>query len=353
MQFSAAQIASILQGTVEGDPTRTVQGFGKIEEASVGQLSFLANPKYEQYLYTTAASIIIVNDALTLSAPVSATLIRVPDAYAAFATLLAKYQELTTAALEGIQQPSYISNSVSIGNGVYVGAFAYISENVRIGNQVKIFPGVFVGKNVILGDQVVLHPGVVIYHDCILGNRVTIHAGTVIGSDGFGYAPNSDGTVSKVPQIGNVKLEDDVEIGANVTIDRATIGSTLIRKGVKLDNLIQIAHNVEIGEQTVIAAQTGISGSTKVGKGVMMGGQIGIVGHIQIADGSKIGAKSGVTKSLKQPNNTWHGNPAIDFSSSMRQQALTRQLPELEKRVAELERMMKDLGNINSKPLDP
>lgn len=350
MQFSAAQIATILQGTVEGDATLTVQGFGKIEEAIEGQLSFLANPKYEQYLYTTQASVVIVNYSLTLTAPVSATLIRVQDAYSAFATLLATYQKLTTAALEGIQQPSYISSSVSLGSGVFVGAFAYISDQVRLGNQVKIFPGVFIGNNVVLGDQVVLHPGVVIYHDCVIGNRVTIHAGSVIGSDGFGYAPQSDGTLSKVPQIGNVQVEDDVEIGANVTIDRATIGSTIIRKGVKLDNLIQIAHNVEIGEQTVIAAQTGISGSTKVGKGVMMGGQIGVAGHIHIADGSKIGAKSGVTKSLKQPNNTWHGNPAIDFSSSMRQQAHTRQLPELEKRVAELEKMVKDLANINTKP---
>ena len=311
MQFTASQIALMIQGKVEGDALATVQGFGKIEEAVAGQLSFLANPKYEQYLYTTGATIIIINESLALTESVSATLIRVPDAYSAFAILLGKYQELTTAALAGIQQPSYISSTAKMGTGVFVGAFAYI------------------GDNVVIGDRVVLHPGVVVYHDCIIGNQVTIHAGSIIGSDGFGYAPQSDGSLSKVPQIGNVRIEDQVEIGANVTIDRATIGSTIIRKGVKLDNLIQIAHNVDIGEQTVIAAQTGISGSTKVGKQVMMGGQVGVAGHIQVADGSKVGAKSGITKSLKTPHLTWHGNPAIDFTTSMRQQAHTRQLTEL------------------------
>jgi UDP-3-O-[3-hydroxymyristoyl] glucosamine N-acyltransferase len=350
MQFTASQIAMMIQGKVEGDAMTSVNGFGKIEEALSGQLSFLANPKYEQYLYTTGASIIIINESLSITGSVAATLIRVPDAYSAFATLLGKYQALTTAALEGVQQPSYVSSSVKMGTGVFVGAFAYIGEKVQLGNQVKIYPGVFIGNNVVIGDQVVLHPGVIIYHDCIIGNQVTIHAGSVIGSDGFGYAPQSDGSLSKVPQIGNVRIEDQVEIGANVTIDRATIGSTIIRKGAKLDNLIQIAHNVDIGEQTVIAAQTGISGSTKVGKQVMMGGQVGVAGHIQVADGSKVGAKSGITKSLKTPNQTWHGNPAIDFTASMRQQAYTRQLPDLEKRIAELEKMVRDLANMYTKP---
>lgn len=350
MQFTAAQIAMMIQGKVEGDAQASVTGFGKIEEAVAGQLSFLANPKYEQYLYTTGASIVIINESLSLTGSVAATLIRVPDAYSAFATLLGKYQELTTAALEGIQQPSYVSSSAKMGSGVFVGAFAYIGEKVQLGDQVKIFPGAFIGKNVVIGNQVVVHPGVIIYHDCVIGNQVTIHAGTVIGSDGFGYAPQSDGSLSKVPQIGNVRIEDQVEIGANVTIDRATIGSTIIRKGVKLDNLIQIAHNVDIGEQTVIAAQTGISGSTKIGKQVMMGGQVGVAGHIHVADGSKVGAKSGITKSLKTPNQTWHGNPAIDFTTSMRLQAHTRQLPELEKRIAELEKLVRDLTNMYTKP---
>jgi len=350
MQFTASQIALMIQGTVAGDALATVQGFGKIEEAVAGQLSFLANPKYEQYLYTTGATIVIINESLVLTESVSATLIRVPDAYSAFAILLGKYQELTNAALAGIQQPSYISSSATMGADVFVGAFAYVGDNVQLGNQVKIFPGVFIGNNVVIGDRVVLHPGVVVYHDCNIGNQVTIHAGSIIGSDGFGYAPQSDGSLSKVPQIGNVRIEDQVEIGANVTIDRATIGSTIIRKGVKLDNLIQIAHNVDIGEQTVIAAQTGISGSTKVGKQVMMGGQVGVAGHIQVADGSKVGAKSGITKSLKTPHLTWHGNPAVDFTTSMRQQAHTRQLPELEKRIAELEKLVRDLANMYAKP---
>ncbi|MFM9021920.1 MAG: UDP-3-O-(3-hydroxymyristoyl)glucosamine N-acyltransferase [Sediminibacterium sp.] len=350
MQFSAAQIALLVQGKVEGDPQVTVHSFGKIEEAVAGQLSFLANPKYEQYLYTTGASVILLNEQLPLQQKVDATLIRVPDAYSAFATLLAKYQEMTTAALEGIQQPSYISSSAQLGTGVYVGAFAHIGDNVQLGNQVKIFPGVCIGNNVIIGNQVLIHPGVVIYHDCIIGNNVTIHSGTVIGSDGFGFAPQSDGTLSKVPQIGNVVIEDGVEIGANTTIDRATIGSTRIGKGVKLDNLIQIAHNVEVGENTVIAAQTGLSGSIKVGKQVMIGGQVGSVGHIQIADNTKIGAKAGITKSLTQSNKTYTGFPAVEFSTDMRRQAQIKQLPELQKRVAELEKQVQELLNKGTKP---
>lgn len=350
MQFSAAQIALLVQGKVEGDPQVTVHSFGKIEEAVAGQLSFLANPKYEQYLYTTGASVILLSDQLPLQQKVNATLIRVPDAYSAFATLLAKYQEMTTAALEGIQQPSFISTSARLGTGVYIGAFAHIGDNVQAGNQVKIFPGVFIGNNVIIGNHVIIHPGVVIYHDCIIGNNVTIHSGTVIGSDGFGYAPQSDGTLSKVPQIGNVVIEDGVEIGANTTIDRATIGSTRICKGVKLDNLIQIAHNVEIGENTVIAAQTGLSGSIKVGRQVMIGGQVGSVGHIQIADNTKIGAKAGITKSLKVANKTYTGFPAVEFSTDMRRQAQIKQLPELQKRVAELEKQLRELLNKVTKP---
>jgi UDP-3-O-[3-hydroxymyristoyl] glucosamine N-acyltransferase len=343
MQFNAAQIALLINGQLQGDAMVSVDGFGKIEEAKSGQLSFLANPKYEEFLYTTQASIIIINEAQELKTPITATLIRVADAYSAFAILLAKYQELKTQQLVGIQQPSFIAPTAILGDNIFVGAFTYIGENCRIGNNVKLFPGVILGNNVTIGENSIIHAGVKIYFDCVVGKNVTIHAGTVIGSDGFGYAPQADGMLKKVPQIGNVVIKDFVEIGANATIDRATMGSTIIHEGVKLDNLIQIAHNVEIGDHTVIAALTGISGSTKVGKYVMMGGQVGTAGHIHIADGSKIAGKSGITKSIREPNKSFNGNPATDFSSSLRIQALTRNLPDLEKRVKELEKMVNQL----------
>lgn len=343
MTFTAAQIAMIINGKIEGDATASVQSFGKIEEAVAGQLSFLANPKYEEYLYTTQASIIIVNDSLVLKQNITTTLLRVPDSYTAFATLLSKYQEMVTQQLQGIQQPSYIAESATLGENIFVAAFVYISENVKLGNGVKLFAGVFLGNNVTVGDNTILHAGVKIYHDCKLGKNICVHAGTVIGSDGFGFAPQSDGTYKKVPQIGNVVIEDFVEIGANATIDRATIGSTLIKKGAKLDNLIQVAHNVEVGTNTVIAAQSGISGSTKIGNNVMIGGQAGIAGHITIADGSKINGQSGVSKSIKQPNTAVTGTPAFDFTASLRSQAIGRSLPDLEKRVKELENLVKQL----------
>lgn len=343
MQFSAAQIAVLINGKVEGDPNIAVGSFGKIEEATAGQLSFLANPKYEDYLYTTSASIVIVNDSLELRQAVNASLIRVPDAYSAFATLLTKYQELRTQQLVGRQDPSYVSDSATLGEGVFIGAFAYIGEKARIGNQVKIFPHVYIGNNVTIGDNSIIHPGVKIYYDCKIGRQVTIHAGSVIGSDGFGFAPQADGSFKKVPQIGNVVVEDGVEIGANATIDRATIGSTTIKAGAKLDNLIQVAHNVEVGHNTVIAAQAGVSGSTKIGNNVMIGGQAGIVGHISIADGSKINAQSGVSKSIKTPNTAVTGSPAFDYTSALRSQAVSRNLPDMEKRLKELEQLVKQL----------
>ena len=343
MQFTAAQIAMIINGKVEGDPETLVQSFGKIEEAQAGQLSFLANPKYEEYLYRTKASLVIINASQELKEPVSATLIRVPDAYSAFATLLAKYQEMATQKLTGIQEPSYISKSAKFGQQVYIGAFSYLGENVVLGNNVKIFPNVFLGDHVKINDNTIVHPGVKIYHDCVIGKNVTIHAGTVVGSDGFGFAPQADGSFKKVPQIGNVVVEDFVEIGANATIDRATIGSTLIKSGAKLDNLIQVAHNVEVGNNTVIAAQAGVSGSTKIGNNVMIGGQAGIVGHIQIADGSKINAQSGVSKSIKTPNAAVTGSPAFEYTSALRSQAVSRKLPDLEKKIAELEQLVKQL----------
>lgn len=344
LEFSAQQIAMMIQGQVEGDASVTVKNFGKIEEATKGQISFLANPKYEEFLYSTAASIIIVNEKQSLKQKIDATLIRVPDAYAAFATLLTKYHELKAQHLVGIQTPSFIAPSAQLGEQHFIAAFAYINEGAILGTNVKIFSNTVIGENVKIGNNVTIHPGVVVYADCIIGNNVTIHSGSIIGSDGFGFAPKEDGSFQKVPQLGNVVIEDDVEIGANTTIDRATIGSTIIRKGVKLDNLIQIAHNAEIGSNSVIAAQSGISGSTKIGKQVMVGGQVGFAGHISVADGVKITAQSGITKSVKTPNQVLTGNPAAEQKQSLRSQVYVKNLPELEKRVQELEILVQQLS---------
>jgi UDP-3-O-[3-hydroxymyristoyl] glucosamine N-acyltransferase len=343
MQFSAAQIAMLINGKTEGDPNASVGSFGKIEEAVSGQLAFLANPKYEEFLYTTGASVIIVNESQELKQPIGGTLIRVPDAYTAFATLLTKYQEIEAQQLTGIQEPSYRAKTARLGEGVFIGAFAYVGENVVIGNNVKIHPQVYLGNNVRIGDHTVLHPGVKIYHNCVIGAHVTVHAGSVIGGDGFGFAPQADGTFKKVPQIGNVVVEDYVEIGVNAAIDRATMGSTIIRTGAKLDNLIQIAHNVDVGHHTVIAAQAGVSGSTKIGIGVMIGGQAGLVGHLQIADGARINAQSGVTKSIKSQGGAVTGSPAYEYTSALRSQAISRNLPEMERRLKELEEQIRQL----------
>lgn len=342
MTFSATQIALLINGKIEGDPNASVSSFGKIEEAKENQLSFLANPKYEEYIYSTKASVIIINEDLALKQAISATLIRVKDAYTAFAILLGKYQEMMQQQLQGVQEPAYISKSASYGQNVFIGAFAYLGDNVKIGDNTKIYPNAYIGNNVTIGNNTIIHPGVKIYHECKIGSNVVIHAGTVIGSDGFGFAPQADGTFKKVPQIGNVVIEDHVEIGANATIDRATIGSTLIKKGVKLDNLIQIAHNVEVGESSVIAAQAGVSGSTKIGKGVMIGGQAGIVGHIQLGDGAKVNAQSGVSKSI-DAGKAVTGSPAYDYTAALRSQAVNRKLPDLEKKIKELEAMIKQL----------
>ena len=344
VSFTAQQIALLIQGKIEGEATAVVNQFGKIESAMPGEISFLANPKYEDFLYTTKASIIIVNETLVLKKKIAATLIRVPDAYAAFATLLTKYQEMKNENLVGIQSPSFIASTAKLGEQNFVAAFAYIGENVKTGNNVKIFPNAVIGENVSIGNNVTVHAGVIIYSDCVLGNNITIHAGSIIGSDGFGFAPNADGSYQKIPQLGNVIIEDDVEIGSNTTIDRATIGSTIIKKGVKIDNLIQIAHNVEIGENTVIAAQVGISGSTKIGKGVMMGGQSGTIGHIVIADGIKIAARTGITKDFKEAGITLSGYPAREQSAFLRAQVAQKNLPALEKRVKELEIMVQQLS---------
>ena len=344
MQFTAQQIATLLQGKLEGDPTAKVSNVAKIEEAENGSLSFIANPKYEEYLYTSKASIIIINESLEILKPVSANLIRVKDAYSSFALLLEKYAEIISGGTKtGIEDPSYISATATIGKDVYIGAFSYIGENAVIGDDVKIYPGCYIGNNVVLGAKTKIYSGVKIYDECRLGDQVVIHSGTVIGGDGFGFAPLKDGGYKKIAQIGNVIIEDDVEIGANTTIDRATMGSTIIRKGVKLDNLIQVAHNVEIGDNTVIAAQTGISGSAKVGKNCVIGGQVGMVGHIQLADGTRINAQSGISKSVAAPYTVLNGSPAFDYKSSLKSQAIFRNLPELQQRLLRLEETVQEL----------
>lgn len=341
MQLTAAQIAVLVNGKVDGNADIAVASFGKIEEAQQGQLAFLANPKYKDFLYTTKASIIIVNNTQEIKQPITATLIKVPDAYSAFATLLDKYQQIQQQ-LTGIQQPVYIDATAKIGDNVFIGAFAYIGKNVVVGDGTKIYPSTFIGDNVTIAQHTILHPGVKIYHDCIIGSKVTIHAGSVIGADGFGFAPQADGSFKKVPQIGNVLIEDNVEIGSNTCIDRATIGSTIIKTGAKLDNLLQIAHNVEVGNNTVIAAQTGVSGSTKIGNNVMIGGQAGLAGHLIIGDGAKINAQTGVGKAVK-PGTSVTGTPFDEFRKYMRNQAFVRSLPQMEKRLKELEALVKEL----------
>ncbi|GAA4469045.1 UDP-3-O-(3-hydroxymyristoyl)glucosamine N-acyltransferase [Nemorincola caseinilytica] len=344
MQFTAQQIATLLQGRLEGDPAATVNNLAKIEEARDGDLCFLSNRKYEEYIYSSAASIIIVNETLQLTAPVNTTLIRVKDAYSSFATLLEHYNNIISGnGKTGVEQPSYVSPKARIGANVYIGAFSYVDDNAVLADGVQICPGSFVGRDVRIGKDSKIYAGVRIYQGCILGNNVIVHSGAIIGGDGFGFAPLSDGSYKKIAQIGNVVIEDDVEIGANTTIDRATMGSTIIRHGVKLDNLIQIAHNVEIGANTVIAAQTGISGSTRIGKNCVIGGQVGIVGHIQIADGTRINAQSGVSKSVTVENTTLNSSPAFDYKSSLKSQAIFRNLPELQNRLLKLEETVQEL----------
>ena len=347
MQFTALQVATLIKGKIEGDPDAKVSHVAKIEDAGEGSLSFIANPKYEEYIYSTNASVIIINEAMELRGMVKPVLIRVKDAYSSFALLLEKYNEIVArSGKKGIEQPSFVSKTASIGKDAYVGAFTYIGENVIIGDRVQVYPGCYIGDNVVINDDSKIFAGVKIYDSCSLGSRVVIHSGTIIGGDGFGFAPQKDGSYKKVPQIGNVIIEDDVEIGANTTIDRATMGSTIIRKGVKLDNLIQIAHNVEIGENTVIAAQSGISGSTKVGRNCIIGGQVGMVGHIQIADGTRINAQSGLSKSVTTANAALTGSPAFDYKSSLKSQAIFRNLPELQQRLLKLEEEVEVLSSL-------
>ncbi|MGF7231937.1 UDP-3-O-(3-hydroxymyristoyl)glucosamine N-acyltransferase [Arachidicoccus sp.] len=344
MQFSAAQIAGFINAQIEGNPEAQVKGFNNIEAAKENDLSFLANPKYETLLYKSEASVVIVNKSLVLKSLVTPTLLRVDDPYAAFATLLKVYEDMRSKKLNGIQVNSYVDETAEIGEDVYIGSFSYISEKAVIGKSSKIYPGCFVGENVQIGENTILYPGVKVYHQCILGNNIIVHAGAVIGADGFGFTPQRDGSYQKVPQIGHVIIEDNVEIGANTTIDRATLNATIIRKGVKIDNLVQIAHNVELGQNTGIAAQAGISGSTKIGKNVMIAGQAGIAGHLEIDDKTIITAQSGIGKSVKTENSILSGSPAFDHSARRRSEVVYRHLPELEKRILELEKLVKELS---------
>lgn len=345
MKFSASQIASLLNGTIEGNADAAVSGLSKIEEGKLETLSFLGNLKYTQYIYDTDASIVIVNKSLVLEKPVkkTCTLIRVEDPYACFAQLLEMYNQVK-GNKKGIEQPSYISSSAKHGNDCYVGAFAYIGENVVLGNNVKIYPHVFIGDNTKVGDNTIVYAGAKIYSDCVVGAHCTIHAGVVIGADGFGFAPNSENNYKKIPQIGNVIIEDHVEIGSNTTIDRATLGSTIIRKGVKIDNLIQIGHNVEIGENTVIAASASIAGSTKVGKNCMIGGQAGIIGHLKIADGTKIAGQTGIGNNVKKEGEAWQGSPAMPYLDFQRSFVIFRKLPQLAQKISELEKQMNSMS---------
>lgn len=342
MEFNAATLAGFLKGEIVGDPEVKVNTIAKIEEGHPGALSFLANPKYEHYIYSTRSSIVLVNSDFVPGAPISATLIKVKNAYESFASLL-QLVDQSRPRKKGIHPSAVIEPSATVGKDVYIGSFVYVGENCVVGDGCSLFPNVFVGDNTKLGTGCTLNPGVVVYRDCIIGNNCTVHAGSVIGSDGFGFAPQSDNEFMKIPQLGNVILEDNVEIGANVTIDRATMGSTVIRKGVKLDNLIQVGHNVEIGENTVMAAQTGIAGSSKIGRNCMFGGQVGLSGHIKVADGTKIGAQSGIPGDVKKEDSVLLGYPAIDHRDFMRSSIIFKRLPELYRKVEELEKQIRHL----------
>jgi UDP-3-O-[3-hydroxymyristoyl] glucosamine N-acyltransferase len=340
MKFTAEQIAGILEGEVVGNPMAEVFRLSKIEEGAEGSLTFLSNPKYLNYIYSTKASVTIVNETFVPESPLTTTLIKVQDAYAAFSKLLEFYNQVKLNK-SGIEQPSFLSQSVKYGDNLYLGSFSYVGQNVVLGENVKIYPNCFVGDNVVIGDNVVLFAGAKIYSETVIGNNCTIHSGAIIGADGFGFAPNPDGTYTKIPQIGNVIIEDNVDIGSCTTIDRATMGSTIIRKGVKLDNQIQIGHNVEIGENTVIAAQTGVAGSTKIGKSGMIGGQVGISGHLTIGNNVRIQAQSGVGRNIKD-NEILQGSPTFGYNDFSKSYVHFKNLPKI---VAEIEELKKQILN--------
>ncbi len=337
MRFTATQIADLLSGKVEGNPNAEVWNVAKIEEGAPGMLSFLANPKYTHYIYETQSSVVIVNDDFVSTAPISATLIRVPDAYASFAKLLAFYDQMSQNK-QGSSSLAFVSSTAQCGESVYLGEFAFVGENAKIGNNVKVYPQVYVGDNCVVGDNTVLYPGVKLYRNTVVGQNCILHAGVVIGADGFGFAPQADGHYEKIPQVGNVVIEDNVEIGANTTIDRSTMGSTRIHKGVKLDNLIHLAHNVEIGENSALAAQVGVSGSTRLGKNCVVGGQSGFVGHINIADGSQFGGQSGIMGSIKEENQAFMGTPIQPLRQYLVSNARFRHLDEMARKLDALEK---------------
>jgi len=342
MNFTANDIAEFLKGEVDGDGTVSVNNVSRIEEGKPGTLSFLANPKYEHYIYETKSSIVLVNKDFVADKAVAATLVRVEDAYQALAQLLEMYEQSKPQRI-GIEQPSFVSKTAQLGEQVYVGAFAYIGSNVKLGKNVKLYPHVYVGDNVTIGDNTILNSGVKVYDNCKIGAECIFHSGVVIGGDGFGFAPSSANDYKKVPQVGNVVIEDHVEIGANTCVDRATMGSTIIRKGVKLDNLIQVAHNVEVDENTVIAAQTGIAGSSKVGKNCMIGGQVGLAGHLSIADEVKIAAQSGIGRNIKKEGVVLQGSPAFEFGPYQKSYVLFKNLPKMREQIIALEKELKEL----------
>lgn len=343
MEFTAKQIADFIGGKVEGDINATVNTFAKIEEGTKGAISFLSNPKYIHYIYDTQSSIVLINNDVELERPVNTTLIRVENAYECVAKLLQLY-DAARPKKQGIDSLAFISPKATIGENVYIGAFAYIGDNAVIGNGTMVYPHATIGDNVKIGEKCKIYPNVVIYEGCKLGNEVTIHSGSVIGADGFGFAPNTEG-YAKIPQIGIVTIEDNVEIGANTCIDRSTMGSTIIRKGVKLDNLIQVAHNVEIGENTVMSAQVGIAGSTKIGSWCMFGGQVGLAGHITVGDKTFLGAQSGVPGNIKG-DQTLIGTPPMEPKAYFKSQAIFRKLPEMYKQINELQKQLDELkGN--------
>ncbi len=342
MEYTVQMVADYLQGTVEGDGSRVLRGFGKIEEAKEGELTFLSNPSYTKYIYTTGASAVLVNRDFVPEKPIAAALIRVDNAYEALARLM-KLVEGEKSVPAGIHSLAFLGESAKVGENVYVGPYAVVEKEAVLEEDVRIYPHVFIGEGVRIGKGTVIYPGVKIYHGCVIGRNCVIHAGAVIGADGFGFAPTGE-EYAKIPQIGIVEIEDNVEIGANVTIDRATIGRTLIRKGVKIDNLIQIGHNVEVGERTVMAALTGIAGSTKIGRDCMFGGQVGIAGHIKIADGVKVAAKTGIHSPIRKEGSIVGGIPAMPFQNFQKSAVYYKRLPDLVKRIDELEKKVGDLS---------
>jgi UDP-3-O-[3-hydroxymyristoyl] glucosamine N-acyltransferase len=336
MKFTASQIAGILEGEVVGNPDAEVSKLAKIEEGTEGSLTFLANPKYANFIYTTEATITIVNNDFIPENPLKTTLIKVQDAYQSFTKLLEYYNQVKLMK-SGIEQPSVISENVTYGEQLYLGSFSYVGKNVTIGNNVKIYPNCFIGDNVIIGDNCIFFAGVKIYSETIIGNNCNFHSGCVVGSDGFGFAPTEDGTYNKIPQIGNVVIEDNVEIGANSTVDRATLGTTFLRKGVKLDNHIQVAHNVDIGENTVIAAQTGIAGSTKIGSNCLIGGQVGIAGHLTIGNNVRVQAQSGIGKNITD-GEIIQGSPAFNYADFSKSYVHFKNLPKIVSDIEELKK---------------